>query len=122
MSQSTLATINISSLRQDGDALTFGYDDAFGRHQTGIILYWNEELYAYKNICPHWSTPLDEHGAELVDTSCGDLVCQTHGARFEAHSGICISGPCIGEQLEKLVVDSGDGTTVDIRRAGLALG
>ncbi len=116
-----LATIDISGLDSDGDTVAFDYIDAFDRPQQGFAIHWKDKWYAYQNLCPHWSTPLDEHGDELFDASSGVLVCATHGAMFEPHSGECISGPCMGESLRALRVKRVDDRRVAIYRDGLML-
>lgn len=122
MDQTPLAMIDISALRRDGDVIPFDYDDSFGRPARGLLLRWGDEIYAYRNRCPHWSTPLDEYGDGLFDHGSRALICQTHGARFEPHNGECVSGPCFGESLEKLRVETTEDGQVAVYRIGLALG
>ena len=54
----------------------------------------------YKNSCPHRHTPLETFMHEVLDREDPSLlVCSTHGARFLASDGLCVSGPCIGQAL-----------------------
>ncbi len=116
-----LAIVDISGCGDDGDTVAFEYEDGFGRPQKGFALRWQDRWYAYQNLCPHWSTPLDEHGERLFDPTSGVLVCATHGAMFEPHSGECISGPCYGDSLRPLRVEVVDAERLAIHRGGLGL-
>ncbi|QDG51667.1 Rieske (2Fe-2S) protein [Persicimonas caeni] len=112
-----IATINVSALTQNGDAQSFDYTDAFGRPAKGLLLRWAGELRAFRNLCPHWSMPLDADTGEFFDANKSALLCKMHGARFDPANGECIMGPCEGDRLEALQVEvSDDGNTATIRR------
>ena len=101
----------------------FDYDDAFGRSRRGVVIHHDGDFFAFRNLCPHWSTPLDEDGPGLFDPATSELVCQTHGARFELTTGRCTTGPCRGQSLESLSVDVDDeDNRVVIRRGELKFG
>ena len=68
-----------------------------------ILLKCNGELHAYKNSCPHVGIGLD-YGDGNCLTEEKDLLCSLHGARFEADSGYCTAGPCVGASLQRLSV------------------
>ena len=112
-----LASIPINAF-DDTAVVTFDYDDAFGRACTGIVVRHNGQFHAFRNRCPHWSTPLDDDGPTPFDPATGEWVCQTHGARFESSTGRCVSGPCRGESLTKFAVEIEDDRVV-VRRQGL---
>ena len=116
-----LAVIDGAQLRRDGDVIPFSYSDSFGREQEGFVLRWQGEFFAYQNLCPHWSAPLDEYGDGLFSHGSNALICQTHGALFEPHSGECVSGPCVGDKLKKFRVQTDDDGQLIITRAGLSL-
>lgn len=119
MAAMALVVLDSSGLTEDGDWMSFVYDDGLGQEARGILVRWNGELFAFRNLCPHWSTPLDRHGDDLVDPATGDLVCQTHGARFEIHTGRCVLGPCQGDTLQRLTVHVDDTGQATIRRGSL---
>jgi len=106
----------------------FDYLDGFGRPASGILVRLGESpddarYRAYRNLCPHWSMPLDDGSGDFFDASGHLIQCKMHGARFEPDTGECIMGPCDGEYLEALRVElSADGRSATIRRGGLALG
>lgn len=117
-----LAVVDIAGLDEQADTRPFCYRDRLGRSQKGLVVCWHGELYAYRNLCPHWSTPLDDRAEEVLDAEGEALVCQTHGARFRPDTGECVDGPCLGESLQNLrVVDAGE-QGVEIYPAGLDLG
>jgi nitrite reductase/ring-hydroxylating ferredoxin subunit len=37
------------------------------------------------------------------------LICATHGALFEIATGVCVSGPCQGDQLTQVEFSIRDG-------------
>lgn len=117
-----LQTIDISTLQEEGDHLTFEYEDEFGQTRYGLVLLWEERLRAFENRCPHWKTPLDTHGPELWSKREGMLVCQTHGALFRPDDGYCEIGPCQGDALQKLEIEVvEEGRHAHIYRPGLQL-
>ncbi|MFU8806570.1 MAG: Rieske 2Fe-2S domain-containing protein, partial [Bradymonadaceae bacterium] len=98
------------------------YKDAFGHDQVGFVVRWAGELHAYQNVCPHWSTPLNaEGGDDFFDLASGTLICQMHGARFEPDTGLCISGPCLGESLRSLHVRVEGETAHVSRTSGISI-
>ncbi len=68
----------------------------------GFVVRKGENIFAYANICPHRRHPLDFlPDAFLVEG--GELIrCASHGALFEPGIGLCVFGPCRGENLMKL--------------------
>ena len=59
-------------------------------------------FFAYQNICPHLKVELEFLENQFLDQDGEYIQCSTHGALFEVESGECISGPCIGDKLEKV--------------------
>jgi nitrite reductase/ring-hydroxylating ferredoxin subunit len=83
-------------------AKTFFGDQAF-------VIRYAGKVHAYRNSCPHALTELDWNPGEFFDDTGLYLVCATHGAHFEPHSGFCTGGPCRGQRLQKLEVVERDG-------------
>lgn len=65
--------------------------------------------HAYVNSCPHRGTELDWTHGEFFDDSGLYLICATHGAAFDPATGMCVSGPCAGERLFRIVITEEDG-------------
>ena len=70
----------------------------------GFVVRFNDEIFAYANICPHRRYPLDLLENEfLVDD--GQLIrCASHGALFNLETGLCVAGPCAGRSLMRLAL------------------
>lgn len=112
-----LAEVDVAELRGTNKARTFEYVDRLGQEAEGFVMWWNDELIAFENRCPHWSVPVGFDDETFVDEG-GDIVCPMHGARFSPETGVCWSGPCIGDGLEKFEVTL-DGDVATIRRKHL---
>lgn len=68
-----------------------------------------EEVFAYRNSCPHTGGPLDWMPDQFLDVD-GELIqCATHDALFRLEDGLCVAGPCAGQALEAVPVDVQDG-------------
>jgi len=59
-------------------------------------------FYAYQNVCPHLQPELEFLENQFLDQDGEYIQCSTHGALFEVETGECISGPCLGDKLEKV--------------------
>ena len=62
--------------------------------EEGFAICKGGEVYAYRNHCPHTGSPLDWLPNQFFSDDKKELICHTHGARFNATDGTCISGPC----------------------------
>lgn len=76
------------------------YDTDDGR--TIFITQRDGSYYAYNNLCPHLQTELEFLENQFLDQDGEYIQCSTHGALFNVETGECISGPCLGESLEKV--------------------
>ena len=104
----------------DTAALTLGQARVFRfrrRRRTveGFVLREASGLVAYANECPHWHVDLDLGMGEFWDDDSGKILCRNHGALFDASSGVCEVGPCVGLALERFELrPEGDGVWVEI--------
>lgn len=62
------------------------------------------KVQAYVNSCPHIGTPLEFRPDQFLTRDRTEILCSTHGARFEIASGACIAGPCRGQSLKRVPV------------------
>jgi nitrite reductase/ring-hydroxylating ferredoxin subunit len=85
-----------------------------GRAVEGFIVNVNGSYHAYVNRCPHAGTSLDTWPNEFLTEDGRHLICSTHGAIFEPHTGLCVEGPCPGAHLETLRVET-DGDSLVVR-------
>ena len=56
----------------------------------------------FLNRCPHRGTELDWTPGVLLAVDGYHIQCATHGALFDPESGNCISGPCMGQALQRM--------------------
>lgn len=99
---------SVEALQESGRGLRFQvqYRDhvepAFAVRYAGVVS-------AFLNRCAHRSLELDWQEGEFFDAERRFLVCATHDARYDPHTGICVSGPCRGAGLTTLPVHETDG-------------
>lgn len=66
-------------------------------------------LRAYANVCRHQAVPLDLGTGEPMTDDGRHLFCLRHGALYQPTTGRCVSGPCDGATLFRMVVEERDG-------------
>ena len=79
------------------------------QHEGGFAIRYMGIARAFVNRCPHAGTELDWEPGRFFDESGLYLICSTHGAIFEPHTGYCVAGPCRGAALRKIEVGERDG-------------
>jgi len=65
----------------------------------GLLVRVNGQVHAYRNRCPHAGHRLDMLPNRFLSPDGSVIVCASHGALFDKHSGYCIAGPCAGRSL-----------------------
>jgi len=73
-----------------------------------LLLRRGEQVWAYENICPHFSLPLNYDPQTFV-TLDGLVMCAHHTAFFQFEDGKCVDGPCTGAGLTPVPVRCKDG-------------
>lgn len=68
-------------------------------HLSLIVVAGDEGPLAFWNVCQHLPVPLDSGVGALPP---GDIVCLTHGARYQPSDGLCVAGPCKGARLVRV--------------------
>jgi len=89
-----------------------GKDLIFQEHGHRLNIFvqrHDDEVYIYENRCPHAGTPLNMVGENFLSIDETALLCRTHGALFDIHSGRCTRGPCKGEHLRPVAFEVRDG-------------
>ncbi|MET3999334.1 Rieske (2Fe-2S) protein [Marinobacterium sp. MBR-109] len=74
-----------------------------------LLIRRGDRVIAWRNSCPHRGIRLEWQPDQFLDYEKQFIQCATHGALFGIEDGICIAGPCPGEQLEALSVEVRDG-------------
>jgi len=89
-----------------------------GGDAESLILHRDGDLVrAWLNVCPHAGRRLDWAPGRFLKSKAGELVCAVHGATFELHDGVCVAGPCRGDSLRAVAVETIDGD-VRLRTSG----
>jgi nitrite reductase/ring-hydroxylating ferredoxin subunit len=81
-----------------------------------VVLRRGDEAWAYRNVCPHFSIPLNYEPDTFWTYDAGHLMCAHHSAMFRFEDGVCVDGPCLGAALTRvpvrvearMVIESGD--------------
>lgn len=83
----------------------------------GFVLRFDGELHAYVNHCPHLGVPLNWQPDTFMSLEATHIQCSTHGALFNPDDGLCVSGPCRGQSLTKLNIETdADGSVYLVRQ------
>ena len=69
-----------------------------------ILIRKYTRFFAYRNSCPHLSISVDMGSEDVLTDDRKYILCANHAALFEIDTGMCVSGPCIGEGLEPMAV------------------
>jgi nitrite reductase/ring-hydroxylating ferredoxin subunit len=95
-----------------GRELTFGPDhDRFRM----FVVRSGGDVYAYLNVCPHFSLPLN-YRPDQFTTRDGEILCSMHFALFRASDGVCIDGACPGRALDPVPIEVAPDGTLRIAR------
>lgn len=70
-----------------------------------IVLRQGASVHAYLNVCPHAGRRLDWAPGKFL-LGKGLLVCAAHGASFATDTGDCVGGPCRGQALRRVAVET----------------
>jgi nitrite reductase/ring-hydroxylating ferredoxin subunit len=81
--------------------------------EDGFAICKDGNIYAYRNHCPHVGSPLDWQPNQFFSDDKQELICHTHGARFNPINGDCIAGPC-PRGLFPLPIKETLGTTLQV--------
>tara|TARA_B110000977_G_scaffold72155_1_gene97783 strand:+ start:68597 stop:68935 length:339 start_codon:yes stop_codon:yes gene_type:complete len=71
-----------------------------------FALFHAGQIYAYENQCPHNQMPLNWNEHQFLDHGEEYLQCVNHGALFTLTEGHCVYGPCLGEKLEAVSLET----------------
>jgi nitrite reductase/ring-hydroxylating ferredoxin subunit len=98
--------IGLRSQLENGEGLRFEFTNAQadGATNSGFVVEFKNDVFAYQNRCPHLGVELDWAPGIFFDEEQQYLVCSTHGAQFEPSTGKCVSGPCVGQSLTPLAI------------------
>ncbi|MBN3864899.1 Rieske 2Fe-2S domain-containing protein [Pseudomonas frederiksbergensis] len=73
-----------------------------GKQQPLVAMRRGEQVWLYRNCCPHFSVPLDYNPGEFCTYKNQFIMCAHHSAMFRFEDGLCVDGPCAGARLESV--------------------
>jgi len=86
-----------------------GFDPQHAGEDTVFVLRRGYEVRAYRNWCPHQGARLEYRKDRFLSANGERVICHAHGAQFDADSGVCTDGPCLGQSLVALPCRVEDG-------------
>ena len=104
---SVQASCNLSSLG-DIDAKSIDIDPTDDSKRFFIVKRHNE-IFAYRNVCPHTRAPLNWQADNFLSLDKNYIQCSLHGAIFRIEDGYCVAGPCARQRLTSVSFEIVDG-------------
>ena len=98
-----------TELVDGGDGVRFEWPGTGGVPLTAFVVRHRGTARAFVNRCPHRFAELDWLPGRFFDDAGLYLVCSMHGALFEADTGACVAGPCVGDGLDPLACEEHEG-------------
>jgi nitrite reductase/ring-hydroxylating ferredoxin subunit len=77
-----------------------------------LVVRQGGRVYGYLNSCPHTGAPLDWVPGQFLDLQREYIQCATHAALFRIPDGVCVAGPCAGDQLMPVPLAVEDGQVI----------
>jgi nitrite reductase/ring-hydroxylating ferredoxin subunit len=86
--------------------------DQNGARVSLVLTRRGDRVAAFRNRCPHAGYPLQRADGRVVVQDGRYMICGAHGASYGLDDGACAGGPCNGEALERIDVDTSNGMVV----------
>lgn len=96
---------------EDGGALAIEAPLAGGDGSL-VAVRKGQEVWVYRNSCPHFSVRLDYRPGQFCTYKGNLLMCAHHSAMFRFEDGQCIDGPCRGAALERIAARVFEGDVI----------
>ena len=107
---SDLPSCNLSFL-DDIDAKSIDIDPSDDSKRFFIVKRHNE-IFAYRNVCPHTRAPLNWQADNFLSLGKDYIQCSLHGAMFRIEDGFCVAGPCARRYLTSVPFEIIDGDII----------
>jgi nitrite reductase/ring-hydroxylating ferredoxin subunit len=72
----------------------------------GFVVRTATGVAAYVNYCPHAGHPLNIRPHRFLSPDGSVILCCSHGALFTRDDGLCVAGPCHGQKLTPIPVET----------------
>ncbi|WP_421854348.1 Rieske (2Fe-2S) protein [Marinomonas sp.] len=80
-----------------------------------FIVKQEGQLFGWRNACPHVDGAAMAWRKDAYMNSQQTFIsCHAHGALFEAKTGLCVQGPCLGKRLKPVPVSVDQAGNVSI--------
>lgn len=84
----------------DGDCIEVHHGQ-----QSLLVARSGESVWAYVNLCPHFSLPLNSQPNEFLVVGERQVMCAYHCAIFRLEDGRCVEGPAEGRGLDPVPIE-----------------
>jgi nitrite reductase/ring-hydroxylating ferredoxin subunit len=85
-----------------------GFDPAGEGRDAFFVVKRGGRLHAWRNACPHQDgAPMAWRKDAYLSADGTRIVCSAHGAQFDIASGVCLRGPCLGQALTPVALETG---------------
>lgn len=87
----------------DGESKEYVFGSGLNAFRMFVVRS-GDRWFAYLNLCPHYSLPLNVRDDEFLSRDGARIMCRRHLAIFRMEDGVCIDGACVGSSLETVPV------------------
>ena len=94
--------MRLCSIHDLPDGGTRGFEPPVSGGHPVFIVRRGALVYAYRDECPHQGARLAWRRDEYLSYDRSRIVCWAHGAQFQIETGVCLSGPCLGQRLRSV--------------------
>lgn len=111
MINSPLPSVFLCKLEELEDGSAKGFDPENSGSDTIFIVRQGEQVFGYKNSCPHIpEATLEWKKDAFLRGNPSKIFCSGHGALFNIEDGLCVQGACLGQSLQplELVVENSE--------------
>jgi naringenin degradation protein FdeD len=97
----------------DGEARGFNVP---GLASKVIVVRRGGRIHGYLDSCPHYrpGTPMAWKTHAYLNGEGTRLACHSHGAQFDIETGECVIGPCLGQSLTRVPLNTNGNGAVEV--------
>lgn len=89
---------------EDPGSRGFHFGDPY-RGAKFFIVRRDKEIWGYENSCPHTGAPMDWQPGQVLSLDKSLIQCALHFAQFRFEDGLCLHGPCRGQNLVPVAIE-----------------
>jgi nitrite reductase/ring-hydroxylating ferredoxin subunit len=100
-------SVHLCHIDELPDGGSRGFDPLRTGRDTMFVVRRADCVRAWRDACPHIDgAPMAWRKDAYLNAGRDRIVCSAHGAEFHIETGLCVSGPCVGQRLEPLEITS----------------